>query len=208
MRNPICTFIAFSTILIVNMGSLTVAQDKNIFLDSKDIKLEQIPLHSKYMETSAEIKAYGEDWWAIDIKFSTEAEITKEIKVKVYLAADDYFKEIEGQDAYVILTGEVTFINVLEGSGHRATFYLHPGSARRYSGKDGTRSFGKTSAENYVYVEISENGRLVAEMGMDDKAPVNWHRDGAPVPDVLLSVEKSPWWPFDSRAYNQVKEGR
>ncbi len=186
---------------LLNQGQ---AQDKgNIVLDSADIQLVEKKLSGATGEAKEAVKEYGEKWWSIDVKFSTEEEITEEIKVKVYLAGYDFLKD----DAFVILTGEVTFMNVLKGVDHRATFYLHPGSAKRFGGEKGIASFGRTSGEHNVHVEIYEKGRLVSEVDMEDD-DVNWFREGIPMPDVLLSVEDSPWWPFESQAYSQIKRQR
>jgi len=204
MKNPCCAFIAFATIFTFYLGSSVHAQDKNVLLDPADIKLEPKKLISRATgEAKGAVKEYGEDWWSIDVKFSTEEEITEEVKVKVYLAAYDFLKD----DAFVILTAEETFVNVLKGVEHRATFYLHPGSAKRFGGEKGVQSFGRSSGEHNVHVEIFEKGRLVAEIDMEDDDP-NWFREGAPVPDVLIGVKNSPWWPFESLAYSQIKEQR
>ncbi|MEM6601891.1 MAG: hypothetical protein AAF649_10935 [Verrucomicrobiota bacterium] len=204
MKFPIFAFIALTILSVFFLSPSSHGQDKNVLLDAADIKLEEQKLPARARGDSKEaVKEYGEDWWAIDIKFSTEEEITEEIEVKVYLAAYDFLKD----DAFVVLTAEETFINVLQGSNHRATFYLHPGSARRFGGDKGIASFGRSSGDHNVHVEIFEKGRLVAEMDMKDDDP-NWFREGAPIPDVLLGVKDTPWWPFESLAYNQIKEGR
>lgn len=191
---------------LFSLQSAVFAQaEENIILDSADIKLEKRKLISFTREGKPSVKEYGEDWWSVDLTFSTEEEITEEIRVKVYLAGYDALND----DAFVILTGEVTFINVLKGADHRATFYLHPGSAMRFGGEKGIESFGRNSGEHNVRVEIFEKGRLVAEMDMEEALEEpNWFREGAPVPDILLSVEDSPWWPFESLSYSQIKEKR
>ena len=204
MKSSFGALAVIVSISIVLLDSAGFAQNKNILLDASDITLEQQKIPNKADGNAKEaVKEYGEDWWAIDVKFSTEEEITEEIEVKVYLAAYDFLKD----DAFVILTAEETFINVLKGSEHRATFYLHPGSAVRYGGEKGMSSFGKTSGEHNVHVEIFENGRLAAEMDMKDDDP-NWFRSGSPVPDVLLRIKDTPWWPFESAAYSQIRDQR
>ncbi|MEM6885205.1 MAG: hypothetical protein AAF571_09245 [Verrucomicrobiota bacterium] len=205
MRNPFCALIAFVALFIVSSGSPVHAQEDNISLDSADITLEPKKLLGQATgEAKPAVKEYGDEWWAINVKFETKEEITEEIKVKVYFAGYDALKE----DAFVVLTGEVTFINVLEGKEHQATFYLHPGAAERFSGVDKRgKEIGESAGQHNVHVEIFEKGRVVTEMDMKDD-DLNWFREGAPVPDVLLGVKDSPWWPYESLAYSQIKEGR
>lgn len=184
------------------------AQDDNVRVDSQDIKLEEKELISEFTkEADPAVRSYDDKWWSIDIKFSTQEDITEEITVKVYLEAYDYFKEERGENAFVVLTGEVTFINILKGDNHKATFYLHPGSAERYGGSKGAKDFGRANEHN-VRVEVLDRGRLVVEMDMNEDPDPNWFRQGSPIPDILIGVEDSPWWPFECRGYNQIKRKR
>jgi len=184
------------------------AQDENVTVDSRDIKLEERDLPDIVLDgAEAAVDVYKEEWWAVDVKFSTRQEITEEITVKVYLEAYDFFKEEAGQPAFVVLSSEVTFINVLQGDNHHATFFLHPGSAERYGGTKGASDFGRPGEHN-VRVEVLDRGRLVVEMDMNEDPNPNWFREGAPVSDVLMSVEQSPWWPVDAGQYSQIKQRR
>lgn len=180
------------------------AEEENIVLDKKDIKLERKKVPGAATEGEEAVKEYGEDWWAIDFVFSTELELTEEITFKVYLTGYDQLDE----DKPVILTGEVTFINILEGKEHRGTFYLHPGAAERYSGLDyGIESFGRDSGGYNVRVEIFEKGAFIEGIDLEDDDP-NWHTQGTPLSDVLIGVKDSPWWPFEALSYSQIKDER
>jgi len=195
----------FAMLVAFSMSTVSQAQDSNVLLDSDNIKIEKKKLIGRATgDAKPAVKEYGDDWWSVDLKFSTTERITEEVKVKVYLAAYD---SINGGEDFVVLTGEVTFINVLQGEDHRATFYLHPASAKRFGGEKEAESFGRTSGEHNVHVEIFEKGRVVADIDMEEDEP-GWFRQGPPVSGVLISVEKSPWWPYESLAYSQIKEER
>lgn len=181
------------------------AQQENVKVDSRDIILEQRDLPGS-VGGKPPVDEYRKNWYMVDVKFSTEKDITEEITVKVYLEAYDFFKEEAEQPAFVILTSEVTFINVLKSDEHHATFYLHPGSAERYSGSKPARDFGGNKDYN-VRVEISESRQPAVGIDMFEDE-VNWFLQGQQVPDVLMSVEESPWWPFEAARYSQIKKRR
>ncbi len=191
-------------------GASAQRDNENINLDAKKILLVEKALPNEYTrEGKASVKTYDDKWWSVDVTFSTNEEMTGEIRIKVYLEAYDYFKEVDKQNGFVVLTGDVVFINVPKGSEHKATFYLHPGSAQRYGGTKGSADFAR-SGEHNVRVEVYEDGRLAVELDMEQDSNPNWFREAASVPDVLISVENSPWWPFEVRQYNQIqiKSGR
>ncbi|NJK91735.1 MAG: hypothetical protein HC904_07885 [Blastochloris sp.] len=108
--------------------NLGAADSDNIKIG--EITVEQVPM-PKEINRGGGNKVLDEDWHVIEVKFSTNEELTDEIQVKFFLEAFDSKKE----DQFVILTSEVTFINVPKGENHVATAYLAPGSLLRYVGK-------------------------------------------------------------------------
>ncbi|MEO0454012.1 MAG: hypothetical protein AAFY98_07730 [Verrucomicrobiota bacterium] len=191
-------FIAIA--LNASVWGQTEYKTKEGSIELKDIDTVELP--SGASEGESTISEYSEDWWFIEIEFETEPEVTDELTVKVYLEGYDLLGRDEDPMANPItLTSEITFINLLEGK-HVATFYLHPGAAKRFGG-DKARDFKK-----YIYrVEIESGRQLEFEGDSDDELDEGWHRE-SPIPDILLPVHLSPWWPSESNRYPQIKIGR
>lgn len=139
-------------------------------------------------------KVLDESWHVIQVKFSTEEELSEEVQVKFFVEGADSKKEAQ----FVVLTSEVTFINVPKGD-HMAFVYLPPGSAQRYAGDK-----GKDLKDFNVHVDILQNGRLAAQQDKE-KDDANWYSSGLQVNSVLVPLIDSPFWPANARRVNQIK---
>jgi hypothetical protein len=177
--------------MTVFTGLLRGADKENIKI--AEIKVDQANM-PKEVEGNSGNKVLDENWHAIEVKFSTEEELTDEVQVKFFVEAFDSKKD----DQFVVLTSDVTFLNVPKGE-HIAMVYLAPGSALRYIGKR-----GKNLKENNVHVDILENGRMTAQKDVkpDD---ANWYSSAQQINSVLVPLTDSPFWPSQARRVNQIK---
>ena len=77
-------------------------------------------------------------WLRIDVPFSTEKKNTPEIKFKFYLEAYELLEATkEGgkeDEAFVVLSGEVTYRDIPAGAKNFAGIFLPPSSVVRFSG--------------------------------------------------------------------------
>lgn len=169
-------------------------------IDLKDMEQRELPGFAQQGEVT--ISEYENEWWAIEVEFETLVEMLEEVEVRVYLEGYDMLgRNREPMDNPVTLVADLTLINLLEGK-HVATFYLHPGAAKRYGGNK-ARDFKK-----YIYrIEIRSGGDIIFEGDSEDELDPGWHRTGQ-IEDVLLPVHKSPWWPFETRRYDQIQTER
>lgn len=176
-----------------------VVDERSISLE--DLQQKALPGISRSGNTT--IKEYGEEWWAIEVEFTTLPELVEEVTVLVFLEGyDNLGRDKDPMNNPVTLTSEITFINLLKGQ-HVASFYLHPGAAVRYSGKK-ARDFRK-----YTYrVEIRAAGKLEFEGDSNKDLGEGWHREGQQIEGVLLPVHESPWWPAEANRYDQIQPKR
>jgi hypothetical protein len=181
-----------ATVMLVFTTSVQSAEKDNVKII--EIKVDQSPMPQEVVSGGSN-KVLAEDWHMIQVKFSTEEELTEEIQVKFFLEAFDSKK----QDQFVVLTSDVTFINIPKGLEHTAMVYLTPGSALRYVGKK-----AKNLKDNNVHVDILENGRVVAQQ--DKKTDeANWYASAQQINSVLVALVESHFWPSESRRVNQIK---
>lgn len=166
------------------------------------IKFDKVELPAEVRTAKPGSRELGEDWYSIEVKFDTTADLTEEITVKFYTDMIDTLKE--GNANTVILTAEVTFVNVPKGVGHVATAYLHPSAILRYGGTTGKDGIKKAN----IHVDLMENGRSVGtgiDLRPDNQA--NWYTSFTQVPGVLVTLKDSPFWPSEMLKFNQIKSG-
>lgn len=183
------------------------SQFEPVLLQKGSIKLDKFQLPAEARRSgSPTTKELGDDWYAIEVKFDTQAPLTDEITLKFYADAVDTLKEDQAKgDPLVILTGETTYINVPAGRGHLAMVYLHPTSVLRYGGTRGAEGIKKAN----VRVEALEGGEKVDEIDMKPEK-TDWVKDlqtrGATlVPGVLLNPDQVPFQAFEVTKFNQIK---
>lgn len=197
----------FARVLIVGtaafclgISSQAAEKDFSSKLVEGSVKFEKIQLPDEIKRINATSRELGEDWYVIEAKFDTKDDITEEVTVKFYTDMVDTLKE--DKDNVVILTAEVTFINVRKGNGHLATAYLHPSAIQRYGGTSGSKGIKKAN----VHVDLLENGQSTGE-GIDlrkEKDPA-WYTSFTQVPGVLVTLKDSPFWPLEMLKFNQIK---
>lgn len=170
-----------------------------------EIKFQPVNLNRNATQGSSADRMLTESWWQVWVKFSVEPNLedpTKlfldEVTIKVYV---DGLEEPD-KEGYVVLTSEVTFINVPVGREHFATFYLYPTAANRYGGP-GARGFRQSNvfAEALVGGLLS-HGRMMKENPQEDS---EWYKKGRQINKLLIPFFESPWWPFEAGTYNQFK---
>jgi len=169
------------------------------------IKFEKINLPDIFKSSgsgssSAAPKVLSEDWYVIEVKFDTEEELTEEVTVKFFTDMVDTLKE--AKSSTVILTSEVTFINVPKGNGHLATAYLHPSAVKRYGGTGGAKGIKKAN----VHVDLIENGQSTgAGIDFRQEKEANWYTMFTQIPGILVNLKDSPFWPSETLKFNQIK---
>jgi hypothetical protein len=183
------------------------AQEKSGTAKILDIKLERANLPGEVRGQAVEQELNG-DWFMVEAKFSTDVN-AEQVQVKFYVeAVQDTFAteketgEAKEKGAYLVLTGDQTYLNVPKGREHYAAMFLDPMSLIRYGGKDGVRAFRQLN----VHVQVSMGANIDAEKDMkqDD---AGWFDKGQQVSGVLIGLKDSPWWPSQTKRYNRVKGG-
>jgi hypothetical protein len=193
------TVLAVVCVWIMGAGAAVAQELKVTLVDVKFAKREQPRSND---EGRAEIRDYEEPWWAAELKFETRGRLAKEITVKFYIECYDSLAAAPDQEACT-LVAQQQFINIPEGS-HVATVFLHPGAALRYGGSKGSRDFSKNS----VHVEVTADGQDAGFLNYEQGSKGEWYKEGQAVEGVLLPAEKSPWWPYSNKLYNQIKAAR
>jgi len=197
----------FARVLIVGTAifmlgvSLSEAEkDFSAKLVDASIKFDKIQLPEELRRVSAGTREVSEDWYVIEVKFDTKDEITEEVTVKFFTDMVDSLKEAKGNT--VVLTSEVTFINVPKGNGHLATAYLHPSAVKRYGGTSGAKGIKKAN----IHVDLLENGQSTGP-GIDfrQEKDANWYTSFPQLTGILVNLKESPFWPSELLKFNQIK---
>jgi len=187
-------------------GALTSAYAQEKSGDAKilNITLDRINLPGEVRGTAAE-QELNNDWYMVEVKFSTEVDAAQ-VQVRFFVEAveDTFNQDNKGapkdKSAYLVLTGDQTYLNVPKGREHYAAMFLDPMTMIRYGGKDGVRAFKQMN----VHVQISMGADVDAEKDMkqDD---VGWFDKGQQISGALIGLKDSPWWPSQAKRYNRIK---
>lgn len=99
-----------------------------------------------------------------------------------------------------LLTGEVTYVNILKGREHFAVMYVSPkGIARLTGGKPLTGA----GIEN-VWIEVSRQGQVLARESFKPGAPPNVPQ----VAGLVLKKDDTPFAPLFFDRYEAIKQVR
>ena len=163
------------------------------------------------------------EWLRIDVPFSTSKKITPEIKFKFLLEGYEVVEaEAGGKDTekFVVLSGEITYRDVPQGTKHFAGMFLPPSSVVRFAGLKANGQEDWKGKRMNLRVEAWDQGNLVEEpfdlqaekekgsSGRGGKKDPDWHKaaDAQEVPGALLPINETPFWPKDYKHYPQLKK--
>lgn len=99
-----------------------------------------------------------------------------------------------------LLTGEVTYINILKGRDHYAVMYISPKSIARLTGG---RPLTGAGIEN-VWVEVSRQGQTLARESFKPGNPPNVPQ----VAGLVLRKDETPFAPLFYDRYESIKPQR
>lgn len=174
--------------------------------------------------TGADSKSSQEGrWLRIDVPFATEKKNTPEVKFKFFLEG---YEVVEGEkggkdtEKFVVLTGEVTYLDVPKRGKHYAGIFLSPASTMRFAGLKPNGEADWSGRKMNLRVEATDRGTPVEEFfdlqgdrekglsGRGGKKDPEWHKaaDAQEVAGVLLPVTETPFWPKDYKRYPQPKK--
>ncbi len=205
--SPYVRLVAFGWVLIACVGPTWGQEGEKIEsgISIDEIKFQQVSLNRNATQGSSADRMLSESWWQVWVKFSNSTRpegqrqgFVDEVTIRVFVDGI----EDEGKDGYVVLSSEVTFINVSVGRDHYAAFYLYPTAANRYGGP-GARGFRQSN----VFAEALVGGQQVSKRMMKDVRgdDPEWYKKGRQINNLLIPFYESPWWPFEAGTYNQFK---
>ena len=162
-------------------------------------------------------------WLRIDVPFATEKKITPEVKFKFFLEGYEVVEADKGgkeTEKFVVLTGEVTYRDVPQGTKHYAGIFLPPASTLRFAGTKPNGEADWSGRKMNLRVEALDQGAPVEEpfdlqgdrekglSGRGGKKDPDWHKaaDAQEVAGALLPVTETPFWPKDYKRYPQLKK--
>jgi len=224
-----------SFLLVAGVGLIPVgAQEKekpNVsFGKIQDLEIELVTVPDsvgsggKPAPTGADAKASQEGrWLRIDVPFTTEKKVTPEVKLKFFLEGlrgGGGEKGAKESEKFVVLTGEVTYLDVPKGAKHYAGMFLPPASTLRFAGLKPNGEADWSGRKMNLRVEATDRGAPVEEFfdlqgdrdkglsGRGGKKDPEWHKaaDAQEVTRVLLPVTETPFWPKDYKRYPQPKK--
>lgn len=150
----------------------------------------EAPTSPDYQVTGGPVKkSKNEKWLEFEVEYATLPEEIDELTFK-------FTALIEKK----LLTGEVTYVNILKGRDHFAVMYISPkGIARLTGGKTLT-----TSGIENVWVEISRQGQVLEKGSWKAGTPPN----AAQVTGLVLKKDDTPFAPLFFDRYEAIKQQR
>lgn len=131
----------------------------------------------------------GSKWLEIEVQFEAAAD-TDELTVKYYVMLNQ-----------VILSGEVTHLNVTKGQELYSVMYVTPQEvAKLMAGKPAT-----ASAVKDVGIELAVQGQVVARMSTKAGYAEQWWTLGKQTSGLLLNKNQTPFAPLYWDRYPQIK---
>ncbi len=128
-------------------------------------------------------------WLELEVGYETEAEEIDELTFK-------YTVLLERK----LLTGEVTYMNILKAKDHFAVMYVSPKSIEKLTGG---KALTGSSIEN-VWVEVSRQGQVLGRASQKPGAVPNLPQ----VPGMVLTKDKTPFASLYFDRYEAMKPGR
>jgi len=128
-------------------------------------------------------------WLELEVGYETEPEEIDELTFK-------YTVLLEKK----LLTGDVTYANILKGKDHFAVMYVSPKTIERLTGG---KALTGASLEN-VWVEVSRQGQLLGRASQKPGAVPNLPQVGG----MVLTKDKTPFAPLFFDRYEVIKSAR
>ena len=128
-------------------------------------------------------------WLEMEVGYDTEPEEIDELTFK-------YTVLLERK----ILTGEVTYMNILKGKDHFAVMYISPKTIEKLTGG---KPLTGASIEN-VWVEVSRQGQVLGRSSQKPGAVPNLPQ----VAGMVLTKDKTPFAPLYFDRYEAIKPTR
>ena len=154
----------------------------------------------EYRTTASKGVTTAGEWWQFTVEYDTKEEWTDDLTFQFYVLG---LGLVEGKKAYSFYSARVSYIDIEEGRGRKATVFLRPNTVKRY---------GKPAAfaveiyhKGKMIVQESEAATKVSKLWWKDPqvidSPLVTKRDG-----VLLTRDKSPFALVDVDAYETIKQ--
>ena len=138
-------------------------------------------------------------WLEVEVEFASKAPIQEEVTMRVHVV----FNQMMAANKY--FTGEVTYINVLEGPSKFGVMYIAPGSLKLVDN-------GKVPTANDIKeigVELLIKGAVVHQANFKEAKNGTWWTQMQPLQGHVLNKNQTPFAPLFWDRYEQIKiEGR
>lgn len=224
------SFLLAAGVWLVPTGAQEKEKPNVSFGKTQDLEIDLVTVPDsvgsggKPAPTGADSKSSQEGrWLRIDVPFATEKKNTPEVKFKFFLEG---YEVVEGEkggkdtEKFVVLTGEVTYLDVPKGGKHYAGVFLPPASTLRFAGIKPNGEADWSGRKMNLRVEATDRGTPVEEFfdlqgdrdkglsGRGGKKDPEWHKaaDAQEVAGALLPVTETPFWPKDYKRYPQPKK--
>lgn len=149
----------------------------------------EAPTSPEYQITGTQKRSKNEKWLEFEVEYATMPEEIDELTFK-------FTALIEKR----LLTGEVTYVNILKGKDHFAVMYISPkGIARLTGGK----ALSGAGIEN-VWVEVSRQGQKLDVGAFKPGAPPNLPQ----VAGMVLKKDETPFAPLFFDRYEAIKTSK
>jgi hypothetical protein len=174
-------------LLLAAMPLALHAQQLQYKIDKVTPSLIQTPIY-QYQGDQRQNPSQAGKWLEIEVQFEAVPEVTDELTAKFYVMINN-----------VVLSGDVTYINVPKGREQYACMYVPPATLTRLMG-------GKPvvlSAITNVGVQLQVKGQAVYEKNSPEIA--EWWTRFQQTSGLLLNKNQTPFAPLYWDRYPQIK---
>jgi hypothetical protein len=134
-------------------------------------------------------------WFMVLFDYNLEGQdaFLDEIQFKVYIEATQFAGKDDKEGKGVVLTGEVTYINIPLGSGtttRNGVFFVHPNTVERFGG---AREFENTKRN--IHVDAFIQGQKAGSADFKEESDANWFISPnlKAISGLVYHHENSPW---------------
>ncbi len=196
MKTLLKTLVATAAVLAVVNSPCVQAQDSPV--EIRDISAQMLGTPQYNFSRSADQRSDPEEWLAVEVEFSNEADMLDELTMRVHVA----LAQTTGRDGQRYFTGEVTYVNIFKGRNKFGVMYIAPNSLKMVN--EGNM-ISKNDVEE-IGVELLYKGRVMAQKNMKNDRIGPWWQTMTPIPGHLLNKNQAvPFAPLYWSRYEQIK---
>jgi hypothetical protein len=150
-------------------------------------------------------------WLKVEIHYGATDALTTpyldSVTIKVWIEGrDSSVANSQGTKGIaIVLTGEVTYVNIAQSKDVYGVFYVHPSTLARYSGDGGYEDFDRKFD---IHAQLSVGGAVMDDINKGkepDPVILTWFTKLKAIPNLVYRQDQSPFLSADVDRYPAIK---